>query len=144
MKDRIRNSLVLHGLVATLLGVVSGAVLAFILTGDIPGGARAWHQAHLQGIMSGLLAMAAGAFVRHLRLGEGALRFMGWAFILQAYGFSLGTVAGALTGHRGLEAVMPVGNIVLYVAYTIAGVSSLAGVIVALYGALAARRGVPG
>jgi hypothetical protein len=140
MEHRLRSRLIVHGLIATLLGLLSGLALAFVLTGDVPGNARAWHQAHLQGIMSGLLALAAGCFVSHIRLGERALRVMAWGFIVQAYGFSLGTIAGALTGHRGLEAAMPVGNIIVYVVYTAAIAGSLAAVCLALYGALKALR----
>ncbi|TAL39262.1 MAG: hypothetical protein EPN93_02070 [Spirochaetes bacterium] len=140
MEHRLRSLLIVHGLIATLLGLLSGVALAFVLTGDVPGSARAWHQAHLQGIMSGLLALAAGWFAGHIRLGERALRIMAWGFIVQAYGFSLGTVAGALTGHRGLEVAMPVGNIIVYVVYTAAIAGSLDAVCLALYGALKAAR----
>jgi MFS family permease len=140
MERNTRLTLITHGLIATLLGVLSGIPLAFVITGDIPGEMRSWHQAHLQGIMSGLLALAAASVITHIRLDDKKQRLLAWAFIVQAYGFTLGTICGALTGHRGLEPAPPAANVILYVVYTIASVSAIAGVGLALYGALKSGR----
>ncbi len=140
MEYRMRRALISHGLAAIMLGVLSGIILAFVITGDVPGEMRAWHQAHLQGIMSGLLALAAASFIGHIKLDDKKLRLLAWAFIIQAYGFTLGTVCGALTGYRGLEPAAPLGNMLLCAVYTIASVSAITAVGLSLYGAVKSNK----
>jgi hypothetical protein len=140
MNNDRRQFLITHGLITVMLGVVSGIPLAFVITGDISGSMKAWHQAHLQGVMSGLLTLAAATFIGFLNFGEKMKRFVSWAFVVQAYGFSIGTIIGALTGFRGLEPAMPLGNMLLYIVYTIAILASIGAVGLSIYGAMRSNK----
>jgi hypothetical protein len=135
MKADIRRMMVMHGGIVAFIGALSGLVYTFVISGDIPGSMRAWHLAHLQGIMTGMLIIAVSSFVDHVALDEKKSRIMAVSFIITGYCYAIGPVWGAVFGVRGLSPEMPAANIVMLVSNTVASVSVLIGLGLLISGA---------
>ncbi len=54
-----------HGAIVTLLGSLSELGYTIVISGDIPGTMRSWHLAHLQGVLTGILIIAASSYINH-------------------------------------------------------------------------------
>jgi len=134
MKGHLRLTLVRHGLINVAIGVLAGFPYSLVLTGDAPGTARAWHQVHMEGILTGLLVLGVASIVDMTFLGEKNRARMAVAFIVQAYGFTLGALWGALAGVRGLGPELPVSNLLMFAVNVLAIASVLFGMALAIFG----------
>lgn len=135
MEKKLRASLIFHGAIVIILGLLAGFPYALVLQGQMEGEPRAWSMAHLEGVLNGLLCLgAAGAFGK-LALSAGQMRLMTWSFILMAYGNVVASVIGAVTGQRGLELAGPMSNIVVFALFMIAVVLVLVALALLAYGA---------
>jgi len=115
MLERTRLLLVLHGLGLWVTAILVGWMYMFSLLGEvvlfpilpsidlqIPGEARAWNMAHLEGITNGLLLMALAVVAPLLELSPKQARIVLWSAAITAWGFTLPAWANALAGTRGL------------------------------------------
>lgn len=115
MPNRIRALLFLNGLGLIVTAIVSGWAWFFHLLGQIvlwpipgslavqiPGDARAWRMAHMEGITQGLLLMALGLGGQFMRLGTRAYTALFWSALTTAWLFTLPTMLHPLFGTRGL------------------------------------------
>jgi len=115
MTERTRVLLVLNGIGLWITAVLVGWMYMFMLLGEIelfpivpeidvriPGEARAWNMAHLEGITNGLLLMAIAAVSPLLSLSDGRQRAVFWSAVVTGWGFTLPAWANALVGTRGL------------------------------------------
>ena len=115
MLERTRLLLVLHGLGLWVTAILVGWMYMFSLLGEvvlfpilpsidlqIPGEARAWNMAHLEGITNGLLLMALAVVAPLLELSPKQARIVLWSAAITAWGFTLPAWANALVGTRGL------------------------------------------
>jgi hypothetical protein len=115
MLERTRLLLVLHGLGLWVTVILVGWMYMFSLLGEvvlfpvlpsidlqIPGEARAWNMAHLEGITNGLLLMALAVVAPLLDLSPKQARIVLWSAAITAWGFTLPAWANALVGTRGL------------------------------------------
>lgn len=134
MRDEIRRIMVRHGAVVTLIGALSGLVYTMVISGDVSGGIRAWHVAHLQGVMTGMLMIAVSSFASRLTIGAKACRVMAVSFIITGYCYALGPVWGAMFGVRGLEPAMPITNVIMFISNTAASISVLVGLVILITG----------
>jgi hypothetical protein len=135
VEKKLRASLIFHGAIVIILGLLAGFPYALVLQGQMEGEPRAWSMAHLEGVLNGLLCLgAAGAFGK-LALSAGQMRLMTWSFILMAYGNVVASVIGAVTGQRGLELAGPMSNIVVFALFMIAVVLVLVALGLLAYGA---------
>jgi hypothetical protein len=141
MRNEVRLFLIRHGAIVALIGSLAGLGFLFEITGDFPGSHKAWHLAHLQGVLTGIMILAVSSFVNLLSLGDRKLRILAYAFVIFGYCYSLGPVSGALLGVKGLEPTLPVGNLLFYASNTIASLSVLVGLVLIVYGAGRARTG---
>lgn len=107
----------------------------FVITGEFPGSFKAWHLAHLQGVMTGIMIIAASSVVTLLSLDDRKLRILAFSFVIFGYCYSIGPVFGAVLGVKGLEPTLPVGNLLFYASNTIASLSVLVGLGLIIYGA---------
>ena len=134
MEKKLRASLIFHGAIVIILGLLAGFPYALVLQGQMEGEPRAWSMAHLEGVLNGLLCLgAAGAFGK-LALSAGQMRLMAWSFILMAYGNVVASVIGAVTGQRGLELAGPMSNMVVFALFMIAVVLVLLALGLLAYG----------
>jgi len=115
MNERMRVLLLLNGLGLWVTAMAVGWMYMFMLLGKIelfpiipsidvhiPGEARAWNMAHLEGITNGLLLMAIAALSPLLTLSDRQHRSVFWCAVITAWGFTLPAWANALVGTRGL------------------------------------------
>lgn len=115
MPERRRALLFLNGLGLFAAAMLSGWAWFFQLIGQvvlwpvpghldvqIPGDARAWRMAHMEGITQGLLLMALGLGGTWIRLGARAHGVLFWAALTAAWLFTLPAMLHPLFGTRGL------------------------------------------
>jgi hypothetical protein len=141
VEKKLRASLIFHGAIVIILGLLAGFPYALVLQGQMEGEPRAWSMAHLEGVLNGLLCLgAAGAFGK-LALSAGQMRVMTWSFILMAYGNVVASVIGAVTGQRGLELAGPMSNMVVFALFMIAVVLVLVALGLLAYGSRPATGG---
>ena len=136
MEKDLRLFMVRHGDVVALLGSLSGLVYTFVITGDIPGSIRSWHLAHLQGILTGILIIAASSYITHLNLDLKFRRIAAYLFIITGYCYSIGPVWGAVFNVRGLQPEPPAANIAMFISNTVASIAVLAALAVTIRGSL--------
>ena len=141
MKNEVRLFLIRHGAIVALLGSLSGLGYMFVITGEFPGSYKAWHLAHLQGVLTGIMILAVSSLVTLLSLDDRKLRILAYAFVVFGYCYSIGPALGAVLGVRGIEPAMPVGNLLFYASNTIASLSVLVGLGFIIYGARKTRTG---
>lgn len=116
MPERLRALLFLNGFGLMVSAIVSGWFWFFSLLGRIvlwpipgsieiviPGDARAWRMAHMEGITQGLLLMALGLGGAWVLLGERGHRALFWSALVTAWLFTLPTMLHPFFGTRGLE-----------------------------------------
>jgi hypothetical protein len=139
VKDEVRLFLIRHGTIVALLGSVAGLGYMFVITGEFPGSFKAWHLAHLQGVMTGIMIIAVSSVVPLLRLDDRKLRILAYSFVIFGYCYSIGPVFGAVVDVKGLEPALPPGNLLFYASNTIASLSVLAGLGLIIYGAKKTR-----
>ncbi|MFI5316873.1 MAG: hypothetical protein ACHQ6T_14325 [Myxococcota bacterium] len=140
LEPMVRKSLVGHGLVVILLGLLIGFPYALVVTGSLAGEERAWRMAHLEGVLNGLLLIAVGAAGESLSLSARQARFLQWSLIATAYGNVLGAALGAAAGERGLTPAGPIANFAVYTLFMIAVAAVLAGIALAALGAFRRAR----
>jgi hypothetical protein len=135
LEPRVGKSLVGHGLVVILLGLLAGFPYALVVTGSLAGAERAWRMAHLEGLLNGLLLVAIGAAGDSLALGARQARWLQWTLIVTAYGNVAGATLGAAAGERGLAPEGPLANFAVYALFMVAVAAVLVAISLAAWGA---------
>jgi len=136
--DRLQSRLIAHGALVYLLGILAGFPFTFVILGKVvlwpipgaidwqpAGDVRAWHMAHLEGILNGLTLFGVAAVLPRLRLSETNLKIVAWGLIVTAWGNILASIIGPLFGGRGLEFGGSAANSVMYVLFVVAVVTVL-------------------
>ena len=140
--------MIANGALVFIVGLLAGFPFAFVILGKIalwpvpgaldarmPGDLRAWHMAHLEGILNGLTLFAVAALMPQLRLGETALKVVAWGLIITAWGNIIASVIGPLFGGRGLEFGGSVANSLMYVLFVVAIVTVIIAIALVFRGA---------
>lgn len=115
MTEKQKSLLVLNGIGLLISAAVSGWLHFFQLLGEIdlwpiinhvegqvPGEARAWVMAHLEGITNGILLMALAAVSGYLKLTPRLFSWLFYSSLTFAWLFTLPAIANAWFGTRGL------------------------------------------
>jgi hypothetical protein len=153
MSRHLQALMIAHGALVFLVGMIAGFPFAFVLLGKIvlwpipgalawtpPGEVRAWHMAHLEGILNGLTLIGVAAVGERLRLSDRRQAIVAWGLIATAWGNMIASLIGPLFGGRGLEFGGGIANSVMYLLF----VAAIAAVVVAMWlvfrGALTAAR----
>ena len=115
MTEKHRSLLVLNGVGLLISAALSGWLHFFQLLGEIdlwpvinhvegqvPGEARAWVMAHMEGITNGLLLMAIAAIAGYLKLSSRQFQWLTWSSLTFGWLFTLPAIANAWFGTRGL------------------------------------------
>lgn len=134
MGDDNRRFMIRHGSIVAFLGAISGLIYTLVISGDIPGSIRAWHIAHLQGVMTGILIIAVSSAVPYLQLDAKKCRLMAVFFVVTGYCYAIGPVWGAVFGVRGISPAGPVTNVLMFTSNTVASISALIGLGFAIHG----------
>ena len=112
MDKRLHGLLIANGALVLLSGFAAGFLYGTALTATLianpPVSAlealRAWHMAHLEGVLNGLLMLAAAAAAAHMTLSAGAQRTIFWGLLIAGWGNVIAASISASTGGRGLSA----------------------------------------
>jgi hypothetical protein len=154
MSRRLQALMIAHGALVFLVGMIAGFPFAFVIVGKIvlwpfpgaiawtpPGEVRAWHMAHLEGILNGLLLIGVAAVGERLRLSERGQAIVAWGLIATAWGNMIASLIGPLFGGRGLEFGGGVANSLMYLLFVAAIVAVVLAMWLVFRGALAGARG---
>jgi len=136
---RPRVSLVRHGIILVLLGLLAGIPFALVITGDLAGEVRAWRIAHLEGVLNGLMLLGVGAAGGLIRLPPVRARVLVVGLLVAGYGNLVASVLAAAFGVRGLTPTGPAANVAVLALFTAAAVGVFAALCIALAGTLDSR-----
>jgi hypothetical protein len=135
MVDQTVRKMLYHGVVVIWLGLLAGIPFGFVILGSMPGETRAWHMAHMEGVLNGMLIMIAALALPVLRLEKRRRALYAWLFIVTGYGNIIASVLGALFGVRGLALALPATNLLVFTLFGVAVVTVFAGLYFILKGA---------
>ena len=109
MDKRTQGLLIANGALVLLAGFAAGfpyaSAVAAALDPTAPGAAealRAWHMAHLEGVLNGLLILASAAAAAHLALSMTAQRVVFWGLVAAGWTNIVASSISAITGGRGM------------------------------------------
>jgi hypothetical protein len=137
MIDAYVRKLFYHGAAVIWVGLIVGFPFGLVVMDRIPGDARAWHMAHLEGVLNGLLTFGAASALKHLSLDERYVSLYASCFIVAAWGNVLGSIVAAIVRQRGLELAPPMTNIMVFTMFAVAIAAVLVGLFLLMRGAQA-------
>ena len=135
MIDTYVRKLFFHGAAVIWVGLIAGFPFGLVVMGRISGDARAWHMAHLEGVLNGLLTFGAAAALKHLSLDERYVPLYASCFIVAAWGNVIASIFAAIVHQRGLELAPPMTNIMVFTMFVIAIAAVLVGLFLMMRGA---------
>jgi hypothetical protein len=141
MDPRLRATLVFHGVIVILLGLLAGFPFVGAIASGEAESIRAWRMAHLEGVLNGLITLAVGAAGGSIALAAPRARLMTASLIIAAYGNIVASILGASTGQRGLSLSGPPANFAVFALFMLAIVGVLLGLGLAAAGARRAAKG---
>jgi hypothetical protein len=146
----MKSRLVAHGAALFLLGLASGVPFGIELLQrfelwplpvsipmDVPGDARGWKMAHLEGILNGLTLFAIAGTAHLLKFTSRGATMAWWGAVAAAWANTVASIIGPLTETRGL-AFGGSWNSIVYLLFLIAVVGIVAAMIAILQAALRA------
>src|SRR4029078_11877167 len=96
-----------HGAAVIWIGLMAGFPFGMVIMGRMHGDERAWHMAHLEGVLNGLLSFVAAAALPLLKLDERRIPLYAYGFIVAGYGNVLASIFAAIVRQRVLELALP-------------------------------------
>lgn len=153
MSEHARATLIVHGALVFLAGLLAGFPYAFFELGKIalwpfigdiavtiPGDTRAWRMAHLEGILNGLVLFGVAAIAPLLRLQGREPAWLTGCLIVTAWGNTVAAIVGPYSGGRGLEFSGGLANRIMFLLFTAAVVAVITAMIIVLRGATRQRQ----
>jgi hypothetical protein len=128
MERALRRTMVFHGAIVVLLGMLAGFPYAFVVMGSLEGSERAWRMAHLEGVLNGLLLLAVAGVGGRLVLPARQGQVLAWALVVTGYANVVAAIIGATFAVRGLAPGGSFSNTIVYTLF----MAAIAGVFVAL------------
>lgn len=111
-----QRTLLRHGLIIILIGLVGGFCLLFSVLGNIsfsplpfnidyqlPGTPAQWRAVHVGNIMNGIMAIIFALLMGHLYLSDKAKRFVTYGLVATIWGNALFYIFGIFTPNKGLS-----------------------------------------
>ena len=129
MVDQYVRRMIFHGAAVIWVGLMAGFPFGLVVMGRMEGDIRAWHMAHLEGLLNGLLTIGAGVALKSLSLDERRVPLYAWSFILAAWGNIIASIIAAVVHQRGLELALPMSNLVVFTIF----IAAVLGVLIGLY-----------
>ncbi len=134
MIDAYVRKMIFHGPGVIWLGLMAGFPFGFVIMGRMEGDLRAWHMAHMEGILNGLLTLAAAAVLKHLSIDERRVPLYAWSFIVAAWTNIVASIIAAIVHQRGLEMALPISNFVVFTIFVVGVLAVLVGLYLVLRG----------
>ena len=135
MVESYVRKLFFHGAAVMWVGLLAGFPFGFVVMHRMEGDVRAWHMAHLEGVLNGLLTFGAAAALEYLSLDERRIPLYAWCFIVAAWGNVIASILAAIVHQRGLELALPVSNLAVFTMFVVAVVAVLVGLYLMMRGA---------
>lgn len=135
MIDTYVRKMIFHGAAVIWVGLMAGFPFGLVVMGRMGGEARAWHMAHMEGILNGLLTFAAALALKHLTIDERRLPLYAWSFIVAAWTNTVASILGAIVRPRGLKLALPVSNLVVFSIFVVGVIAVLIGLYLMMRGA---------
>ena len=135
MVDSYVRKLFFHGAAVIWVGLLAGFPFGLVVMHRMEGDVRAWHMAHMEGVLNGLLTFGAAAALKHLSLDERRIPLYAWCFIVAAWGNVIASIFAAIVHQRGLELALPVSNLAVFTMFVVAVVAVLVGLYLMMRGA---------
>ena len=142
----MRALLVAHGAALFLLGLASGIPfgiellqrfelwpLPFLVPMDVPGDARGWRMAHLEGILNGLTLFGVAGTAHLVKFTQRGALVAYWGAVTGGWANTIAAIIGPLTETRGL-AFGGAWNSVVYLLFVAAIIGIVAAMIAILQG----------
>lgn len=129
------RKMIFHGAAVVWLGLMAGFPFGLVIMGRMEGSLRAWHMAHMEGILNGLLTLVAAVIVKHLAIDERRIALYAWSFIVAAWTNVLASIFGAIVHQRGLEMAPPLTNLIVFSTFVVGILAVLVGLYLVLRGA---------
>jgi hypothetical protein len=108
MNKRLQALLIGNGALVLLAGYAAGFPFAGAVTAELtgvpaslPGDVRGWHMAHLEGVLNGMLMIAAGAALGQLAMSERLQKIIFWGLVVAGWTNVVASTLSPLTGGRG-------------------------------------------
>lgn len=108
MDKRVQALLIVNGALVLLAGYLSGFPYGTAVAEQIAGGTdgivasvRAWHMAHLEGVLNGMLMIAVAAVAVQLAMTKRIESVIFWGLIVAGWTNVVASNLSALTGGRG-------------------------------------------
>lgn len=108
MNKRLQGLLIANGALVLLAGYMSGMPYATAVTAQISAGGggmvgdvRAWHMAHLEGVLNGMLMIATAAAAGHLAMSDRLQKVIFWGLVVAGWTNVVASNVSAMTGGRG-------------------------------------------
>ena len=145
-KNRL-GLLIANGALVILAGFIAGfpygsTVIASLAPGSpasIHETLRAWHMAHLEGVLNGMLMIAGAAAAGQLVLSQTSQKVIFWGFVVAGWTNIVASTISALTGGRGTGVTGLDWNTFDFVVFMAGIVGAAAAVIALALGGLGAR-----
>lgn len=141
MDKKFQKTMIGHGALVFLAGLLAGFPFVLVLTGDfplgdmlsfdvnVPGDVRGWRMAHMEGILNGIVVMLAATFMPILNMPAKSQKIVGWALIIAAWGNAIASIIGPLFEVRGLYMGGDGANIVVHLLFMIAIVAVITAIV---------------
>jgi glycerol-3-phosphate acyltransferase PlsY len=132
MDKKLQRTMIGHGALVFLVGLLAGFPFVLLLTADfplgdvlsfdvnVPGDVRAWRMAHLEGILNGIVVMLVATFMPLLNMSLKSQKIVGWALIITAWGNVIASIIGPLFDVRGLFLGGDGANSIAYLLFSVA------------------------
>jgi hypothetical protein len=148
MERRLQALLIVNGALVMLAGFAAGFPYATTVLASLAPGAeaglheplRAWHMAHQEGVLNGLLMVAAAAAAGPLALSRVKQRLIFWGLIVAGWTNIVASTISALTGGRGTAATGLDWNTLDFTLFMAGILGAVAAVIALAAGALRTGR----
>ncbi len=132
MDKNMQRTMIGHGALVFLVGLLAGFPFVLYLTGDFPlgellsfevdvaGDTRGWRMAHAEGILNGMVVMIGAVILPVLNMSPETQKITGWALIITAWGNGIAAVLAPLFEVRGLYLGGGAANIVVHLLFMVA------------------------
>jgi hypothetical protein len=150
MNPRSAALLTAHGALILLLACAIGFPFAEVLKADLqlpgwfpaPGNFRAWHMAHLEALLNGMLVLAGAAVATRLALSRALEATIFWGLLADGWGNSLGALVAALDGGKRIVALGAGDqNLLAFALFSIAAAGGIVALVALVVGGLRTAAG---
>ena len=138
--DGYVRKLYFHGAAVIWAGLLAGFPFGLVVMHRMGGDVRAWHMAHLEGVLNGLLTFGAAAALPYLTLDERRVALYAWSFIVAAWGNVIASITAAIVQQRGLELALPLSNLLVFAMFVVAVLAVLIGLYLMMRGSSRTSR----